>query len=355
MLEAIDFKKDEIVNKITKDKNFTTILKCYKTEKTSAYCIDFYNEYKNGLVDKIYGITIDDKLINILVPVFSTEKTITWNFSYLKTIRSILPAEHRDLEDHELVDLIKCPLYYFDKYTGETIFLSLVSLKDWIDNGNKGKNGFSVYFWNDKLPNKYAISKKALKSDIFVKSLPFYKDNQLKSICKDFATEYHAQFANVSARSSQTVIKNITDGLYAQIKVYLYLLKEGYTVRMDWSEGDDLGIDIQLYIQNTWLNIDVKSTKTTDLKISKNRKETDFYAVCTWDKSDVILKGFLFKFDFWKSDILGTNEPEYIGDMYSKSLASLKKQIVKIDNIFTPYHNYQKLKMKRGERLFNAQ
>lgn len=345
--------KDEIVELIATDSNFKSILKSYKTNQTQGFKIEFNNEYKNGLVEMVYGITIEDKLVSLLIPIFSSEKTITWNFSYLKTIRSLLPLEYQDLEEHELVSLIKCPLYYLDKYTGELIFLSLVNLSDWIDNGNKGRNGFSVYFWNDKLPNKYAITKKQLDSEIFVQSLEYYSDKELKAICLDYATKYHAKFANIQERGAKTVIKNIADGLFAQIEVYLYLKNEGYDVRMEWSDGDDLGIDIQLNTHNTWLNIDVKSTRTKDLKISKNRKETDFYAVCTWDKSEVVLEGFLFKYHFWKSEILDTPAPEFKNEMYLKSLKSLNKYMVNTDDIYVPFNEYKTKKMKRSTRLFN--
>lgn len=347
--------KNEIVDLITTDASFKSIIKSYKSKQTEGFKIEFDNEYKNGLVELLYGITIQDKLINIIMPIFSSEKTITWNFSYLKTIRSLLPLEYQDLEEHELVALIKCPLYYLDKYTGDIIFLSLVNLKDWIDNGNKGRNGFSVYFWNDKLPNQYSISQKQLNSDIFVQTLPFYNDKQLKDLCLDYATKHHSKFANINERGAKTVITNISTGLYAQIKVYLFLKESGYDVQMDWMDGDDLGIDIQLNTHNTVINIDVKSTKTTDLKISKNRKETDFYAITTWNKSNVILEGFLHKFHFWKSDIMDTDAPEHKNEMYIKSLKSLKSKIVGIDDIFKPFNEYKTKKMKRNTRLFNVQ
>ncbi len=104
-----------------------------------------------------------------------------------------------------------------------------------------------------------------------------------------------------------------------------------------------------------WINIDVKSTKTDDLKISKNRKETDFYAVCSWDKSNPILLGFLFKYDFWKSDLTKSKSPEKKDDMWFKTLKDIKKDMTDIDNIYSKYHNYQIQRMKRNERLFNEQ
>ncbi len=354
-MTEIQSTKEQITDVIITDKNFKNILNSFKTDITSAFSLSFNNEAKNGLVDKIFGITVKDELLHLIVPVFSTEKTITWNFSYFDTILEMLPKEYQDMETHILKEKIICPLYFYDKITGDAIFLSLVKLSDWINNGLKGKNGYSVYYWNDKLPNKDSMTKKDLTSYVFTTTLPFLKDKEIKKICDEYATKSYAKFANESNRSSQTIIKNIATGLYAQIKVYLYLLENGYEVRMEWADGDDLGIDIQYFTHNTWINIDVKSTKTDDLKISKNRKETDFYAVCSWDKSNPILLGFLFKYDFWKSDLTKSKSPEKKDDMWFKTLKDIKKDMTDIDNIYSKYHNYQIQRMKRNERLFNEQ
>lgn len=355
---VLELEKEEIVDKILKDSNFTGILKSFKNEITSAFKIEFDNEYKNGLCNILYGVTINDKLEKIILPIFSSEKTTTWNFSYLKDIKRVIPANMLNgLEDHQIIDMIYCPLYFLDKYSGEIIFLSLISARNFIDNGMKGKNGYSTYFWNDKLPNKYSINKKELVSDVFIMSLPHYTKKQLKEICKTYATKFHAKFADVTKRNEQTKIKNISNGLYAQISVYLDLLKSGYDVTMDWHTEDDLGIDIQLLLNDVLFNIDVKSTQDENLKISKNRKETDFYAVCTWNKNEPILEGYVFKFDFWKSEILETEAPEVKNEMFIKSIKSLNKSghLLNIDGIFGRYNTYKIKKMKRNERLFNVQ
>jgi hypothetical protein len=347
--------KSEITQKIIADKNFKTILKTYKTPLTEGFGITFSDGYKNGLTDIVYGITIDGKLISILVPIFSTEKTITWNNSYVKTVKSLLPAQFQALEDHEIVSLIKTPLYYFDKFTNDVIFLSLVNLTDFMNNGMKGKNGFSVYFWNDKLPNRWSLDKKQLSGEVFVATLPKLSNKELKNICAEYATDFHKKFADITQRSEQTKIKNIALGLYAQIKTYLWMLNNGYDVSMEWVDGDDLGIDIIYHVNGTDINIDVKSTKTDVLKISKSRKETHFYAVCNWNKSEPQLLGLLFKHNFWKSEIINTLAPEKKNDMYTKSLKQIAPDLVDMDKTFAILHNYNILRMKRGQRLFNAE
>ena len=225
------YKKSDIVTNIIEDDVLKALLKSYKNDLTSGFGFKFKQEYENnGLANITYGVTIKDKLIALIIPIFSTEKTTTWNFSYLKTIKQCLPKEFQDLDDGELVNLIKCPLYYFDKYTGTLQYMSLVSLSDWLVNGSKGQNKHSVYYWNDKLPNKDNLTKKDIISEMFVLSLPLYTKKQTKDICKDYATQYYKRFANPGERTATTRIKNIADGLYAQIQVYLYLLKEGYNV-----------------------------------------------------------------------------------------------------------------------------
>lgn len=347
----------EIAAKITSDVNFKAILKAYKSDKTKGYAYEFENKNANGLSESFFGIELDQKLICLIVPLFCTSKTITFNFSYFNVLRSVLPKHYAELQDHELVNLIQCPLYYLDEDVQDIQFLSLVNLKDWINDGMKGKNANSVYYWIDKLPNKNSISKKQLKSHVFVKLLSSYTSKELKTLCIEYATAFHKQFADINQRSEITKIKNIATGLYAQIKTYLYLKDSGYAVSMEWDTNDDyLGIDITFTINDTRIAIDVKSTKDDDLKISKNKKETDFYAVCTWTKSEPQLLGFLFKYNFWKSEIINTTMPlKKRDDLYYKPLKDIKKDLVNIDKLYTVIANYNKLKMKKGERLFNVE
>lgn len=351
--------KSEISNLIDNDNNFKKIIEVFKNNEFSdGNRYEYVDESKSGLSNIFYTITLNENLNKIIMPVFSSEKTTTWNFSYLKKIREYLSNEYTDLEDHEIVSKIIIPIYYYDKYTGDVQFLSVIKLNDFLEYGMKGKNGYSVYFWNDKLPNRYNIKLKDLRSDLFIDSLPLYNKKQLRVLCTDYATKYFTKFSTLSnSRSDKQKIKNISDGLYAQIYTYLQLIKNGYNVSMDWHMEDDLGIDIKFYINGETINIDVKSTRTTDLKISKNRKETDFYAICIWDKKskEPILTGFIHKYRFWKSSLFKTEAPILDNEMYHKSLEQLQSYVYTIDDLFKEWHNYNSLKMKRGEKLFAIQ
>jgi len=347
--------KTGISDKIVAEKYFKQIVNTYKTSCTAGFASRITDEYKNGFPGIVYGITIDAKLISLIIPLFSTTQTITFDNYYLKTIRENLPTEFQKLEDHELVNLIRCPLYYCDLHTHELIFLSLVRLSDFMSGGQKGQNGHSVYFRNEKLPNQYNMNKKQLAGEVFVATLPVLTNKELKDICAEYALAFHKRFADVTQRSELTKVKNIAQGLYAQIKTYLWMLDAGYDVSMEWINGDDLGIDIIFHTNGIDINIDVKSTKTESLKISKNRKETHFYAVCNWTKNEPQLLGMLFKHNFWKSDIVNTLAPDKKNDMYTKSLNQIEEDLVGMDKLFTILHNYNLLKMKRGQRLFNAE
>lgn len=350
--------KTSIMSKINNHPMLIEILKCYKGN--SGFIAEYNNDKNNGLCDNIYCFTTkDDKLSTVIVPIFCTEKTITWsygNYGYLKQIKNGLPIQYQSMTDEELENIIKTPLFFYDDMnTKDVIFLSLVNLKDWMNYGHKGKNGYSVYFWREKLPNHHSITLKQLKGEILVSKLPSMSDKAIKSLCIDYATESHAKFANISERSEQTKIKNIADGLYAQIKTYLWMLESGYNVTMEWSDGDDLGIDIIYNVNGLNINIDVKSTKTDILRISKNRKETHFYAVCKWEKTQPVMLGMLFKYHFWQSNVINTAAPEKKNDMYCRQLSTLKKNLVPMEKAATILQNYNTQKMKHNERLFMAE
>lgn len=353
--EIKELSKQDITKIISKDNIFKKILNTFKVEnKTNAFSFNIENEYKNGLSTTGYFITNNkQELISIIIPIFSTENTITWDIRYFNNIKTTILEHCNIIDDSTIIDNVICPLYKYDKWTNNLIFMQCIKLNDWLNNGMKGKNGYSVYFRNDNLPNKFALSITDIRSDSFVKLLPIYSKKELKLLMTDYANKWYKRFNNDTKRSDEIKIKNIANGLYAQILVYLQLKKDGHNVTLDWTTDDDLGIDIIYNINNKNINIDVKSTKTKELKITKNRKETHFYAVCDWKKSEPQLLGFLFKFNFWKSKLINSIAPEFKNDMYIKSLDSVKQDFITIDNLFTVLHNYEILKLKKGEHLFN--
>lgn len=357
-MESIKLSKQEILEKIVLDDKFLKILEVYKHSGVSANLskLDF-NVYsvQNGLLPNVYVFHKDKKIIDIFLPIFTTEKTTTWDLKYNNHIFELLKDEYNLSDVAEITNLIKAGLYHMDKYDGDITFLSLIKVSDFLDNGFKGKfNTKSVYFWNDKLPNQWSMKLKDLKSDMFVKTLDFMSDKQLKIYCKTYAEEKYTQFYDGDIkRGAKTKISNISNGIYAQIKLYIKLKQDGHDVSMDWLDKDDMGIDITLKVNDRNINIDVKSTKDEYLKISKFRKETNYYAVI---QNEVFL-GFLNKYDFWESSITGSKMPEKnekTGLFEKKLTKKWAKTFLKTEDLFSNMMQFNKANMKRKAELFEA-
>lgn len=349
--------KIEITSLINNDDILKKILNIYKkNNKTTGERIDnINNTSKNGLADSIYVIKTKDIITNIIVPIFSTSKTITWDFYYLNIIKESIP-ELNKLQDHEIVSKISCVLYFFDTHDNEPLFLCYNSLNDWLSHGKVGKNGASVYWWNDKLPNEYSKNNKQIVNDLFVQTLPHLTNKEIKNICAEYATGYYEKFTTEGdTRTKKQKIKNITNGLYAEILIYVQLLECGYKVNFNWTTEDDLGIDITIKQGNDYINIDVKSTSDEYLRVSRNRKETDFYAIVTWDKTNPVLIGFLNKYYFWKSKVYQTDKPIREDNMYKKKINDFVDNIITIDDLHGQYLQYKKMKMKQNANLFEVQ
>jgi hypothetical protein len=348
--------KTEITDLVSNSEILKKIFTLYKNNKTEGHVYNMeFSQYSgaNGLLKSIYVFTINDQIIDIILPIFTSKKTSTWDFKYNQIIADTLKDDYK-LDVGQVTELTKTAIFYLvDK---EVSFLSLLNVSDFINYGQKGQNGKSVYFWNDKLPNQYSLNMTNLKSDLFVKLLPQYNNKQLMKICLDYATINYSKFNNEQKRGSKTIISNISKGLYAQIKVYLQLKSEGHQVNMHWKDQDDLGIDITLESNGININIDVKSTSDEFLKISKFRKETDFYAIVNWIKTEPKLLGFIIKYSFWKSDIYNSKSPikdEKTGLFYKKITKKWQKEFLKIEGLFSNLQEYKKSKIKQKEQLFD--
>ncbi len=352
--------KTDILNKISESEILNAIFNLYKDAKTEGhvYKLDS-SKYSgmNGLLGSIYVFTLKDKIMDIIVPLFSTERTVTWNFSYNTILAETL--KDYELAEHDITKLAKAAIFYLNKTNNDVDFMTVVNVSDWISNGLKGSNGKSVYYWNEQLPNGDGLTKGDIKSEIFVKMLPNWSNKKLMEICTDYANENFKKFATNSAtRTDKTKVRNIAKGLYAQIKVYLQLKNDGYDVDMTWSNKDDLGIDITWKTNDTKINIDVKSTSDEFLKISRFRKETDFYAIVKWEKSNPVLIGFINKFEFWQSNLLDTKAPvkdEKSGLYVKKLTKKWMKSFLKIDKVFDNLMKYQALKVKSKAKLFDVE
>lgn len=358
VLTKNELSKTDILDMVSNNEVTKHIFKLYRENGCEGhlYSIDFNSYSKpNGLLKNVYVFTIKDQIIDIVVPIFTSEKTTTWDFSYNKIIVDTL--SELNLTESDITNKTKASIYYLDKVNKDTTFLSLINVKDYVNNGIIGKNQKSVYFWNDKLPNSWNINKSELKSEIFVKTLEFYNSVNLMKFCREYATTEHTKFSTQNdTRDSKSIIKNIGKGMYTQIKLYLQLKKDGYIVSMKWLDKDDLGIDIVLQQNGININIDVKSTSDDYLKISRFRKETDFYAIVTWDKTTPVLNGFINKYSFWQSKILGTDAPvlDSKTELYNKKITKKwSKSFLTVDKLSDNLQEYRSLKIKSKQQLFD--
>lgn len=353
----IKLEKSDILDKVTESDVLKRVFGIYKSNGLQGHVYGVPDTGRNGLLNAVYVFTKDDVIMDIILPIFSSEKTSTWNFSYNKAVVDALSEDHA-LTEADVTRLTKAALFFFNDYNGDVDFQTIVNVADWIEHGEKSKKGKgnSVYFWNEKLPNQWGLRTSDIRSELFVKLLPQYTNKKLMEICTEYANRNFRKFNNTQKRGDTTRIKNIARGLYAQIKTYLYLKDQGYDVNMRWNDGDDLGVDITWTTNGMNINLDVKSTQDDVLRISKFRKETDFYAIVQWNRSKPELIGFMNKFAFWQSNILGTEAPakdEKTG-MFSKKLTKkLVKSFLKMDDLFDSLQKYRDTKMKKKSQLFD--
>lgn len=317
--------KKEIIKNIQNDENLKKILSLYNNSSTSCNEYLIENNDNNGFTNLIYVITVNNNIIDVIVPIFSTKKTITWDYNYLDKVNYILDKKYNIKVDSKK---IKTVLFFYDNT--DVYFTSIFNLTDFLKYGNKGKNGNSVYFWNELLPNNNSLNKKDIERDFFIKMLPYMSNVQLKEYCENKAKNVVDLYTDINNRDKSTIIKNISDGMYIEFMMYLDLKKK-YDVELYLSDVDDGGIDIILNIDNISINIDVKSSSTSDLKINRLRNMTDVYAVCLNKNTKKGYKfvGFLYKYHFWESEIHNTKKPAYNEktQLYYKSINDIKKDL----------------------------
>jgi hypothetical protein len=320
--------KKTVITQIKDNDMFLSILDVYKTELTSCTLLEIDDDIsRTGFLNTVYCITINGKLISILVPLFSTSKTITWDYSYLDKIKNIITNKYKKQID--ISNIIK--LVLFEHVNDTTHFLSITKLVDMLQYGLKGKNGNSVYFWLQNLPNNKCLNKTQLQNDLFKNILPFMTKEQIKEYAIDYANKYYMNYGDTHGRNKQEMITNIADGTYIELMMYVELNKKYNDVELVLTNGDDKGVDIIITENNVSYNIDVKSTSGPTLKINRLREQTDFYAVCVRNntKKGYTFLGFLNKYDFWESNAHNSKKPKVKNGVHVKDLKELKKRINK--------------------------
>lgn len=325
--------KPQITDMLIDDPSFQKIVNVYKNNRTTCIVCTISDDGLNGLGNKFYCIR--DKNTNIvekiIVPVFSTSNTITWNQKYIDMIKAELTINNIEFIDTELEDKILITLNIYDNDINDSAFIQVCTLNSFLRTGITGKHSYNdnvnKYKWLDKLPDNTAMKLHELEKNYFLDKLPDMKYDELYNYCNEYAIKNWENFYNPNNRTREEVITNITDGLVIEYIHAANLISNFGTDAVfvnDDTQGDDTGVDIILNVNRKNVKIDVKSTKSSNLSITSKRDDTDFYAIYnnnTKYKTPKFL-GYVHKSDFWTDEV-----KEYQG-RYLRSLDSLKDNII---------------------------
>lgn len=318
--------KNEISDLLLNDKNFKKIINVFKNTKTRGIILNNDIEGMNGLSSKFFVcINNDNELVKCVIPIFSTTKTITWSSKYLDSVIETLESNSIFFNDEELTSNILITLFIYDQELNDYAFIQVSELVDFIRTGITGKNSYgnniNKYKWLSSLPDITALTLENIRNNYFNMNLHNMSDTELKQYCEAYAILNYDKFNNKNNRGQATIVSNISNGIFIELKHQIYLTnKFGQNVSVKPKDSDDYGVDMTLNINKMNINIDVKSTKSTNLSISSNREATDCYAVYNNNSKykEPKFLGYILKSKFWTNDVKEHN------GMYLRSLESLK-------------------------------
>ncbi len=109
---------------------------------------DVFHSYSqaNGLVNLLYVITVNGEVTEILMPLFSTNKTITWNMEYIDNISSAISKDHR-ISIERLYEITRLAMFVGDKK--EFNYVGRVDADAFVMHGHRSHfNSQSLYIYN---------------------------------------------------------------------------------------------------------------------------------------------------------------------------------------------------------------
>lgn len=347
-------KKNEITDKLVSDESYIKILNVFKNINNSCLKIELDNYNLNGLCTYIHVIFNKEQseIVKIIVPIFSSSKTVTWSSKYMNLILDAL--KHTDLIyiEEEISNKILLSIFIYDTDINDYAFIQVCNLNDFVKSGITGKNSYgnniNKYKWLDTLPDKYALKLKDIEGQLFKYFLINATNEQLTAYSVNHALENKDNYYNPSNRDEKKLISNIATGVFIEMKhasTLLNKLGENY-VNINNVEQDDKGVDITIELNNKTVNLDVKSTKSTNLSIRSNRTDTDFYAVYSTNTKYKKPKffGYISKNVFWGDKTLKIPEPTQYRDTYIKSLNELKDYFIQDETMLIHEQSKNKLR-----------
>lgn len=324
--------KEDITEMLTSDKSFQKILNSFKYPDTTGFKVvtKYHSSYNNGLGSHFYVITTNNEVSKIIVPLFSSSRTITWTSEYFDWIKESMNELDVEYIDEEVGSKVILVLNYFDQESQQSIFMQACNMRTFMKTAYSGQYSSDTktnkYKWIDSLPDKTALTLDNIKDQFFVDQLPNMSYEQLYDYSLDYAENHYENFYNPNNRDKETLIQNIAQGMAIELNHGADLISQyGMDhVYMNMKNTDDKGIDIIFKNGKNTVNIDVKSTKSDNLSISIERDETDYYAIYNANSKYKYPKflGYVHKKDFWTDEV-----KEYRG-RYLRTIDSLKPHII---------------------------
>jgi hypothetical protein len=355
--------KQEIARKIEESKEFRKILSAYQSEHTYCDVFEYNTIGKNGATETVYLVRTKktNSIVALVMPIFYSENSVTYDPKYMVGIHNMIAEDHPDLTIEDLVKYTVCPIFFYDG--SQVVFKLFIKLSTWISKGNVGYKNPETRFlraneMNTGLFEKFAIQKKHVLGRLLNVQVSEMTIKELWSYCEQFAKDNYPAFADKNDRTSAQKIKDITNGMFAQLYVFKQMKAKGLEVVFPYPENkDDKGVDMLVKVTNgTWIKLDVKSAKGKYLRISSMREQTQFYVVVSWSGKTPKIHGYLFKYDFFGSDVWKTQQPQEKDGMFHKELSSIQKAFIdieKIDVLTYVLDEYELAKKRKPGKLFD--
>lgn len=355
--------KTGITDLITGDEIYLKLLNGIKNDNLTCLKLNITdNTAQNGLGTYVHLIInkSQNEIVKIIVPLFSTTRTVTWSSKYNDLILESINNTEYFVNSDELVNKLITLIYFYDTSLNDVAFLQACNVTDFIKTGINGKNSFgnniNCYKWIDKLPDNTALSLKQIKSEFFKYFIINSSIAELENLATKTAESSYNNYYNPENRSNETVISNIKSGLLTEY-IHTSMLIEKYgenfvTINND-TDGDDKGVDIILELNSKKINIDVKSTKSTNLSIRSRRNDTDFYAIYLTNSKYKTPKffGYISKEHFWGNGNDIATPSEYRGS-FIKPLEDLKPYLITDESLLIKEQAKQKLNEMKSKINF---
>jgi len=333
-------------SQIENDVYLIEILNILKNTTNSIRKINYnylHGMQDNGLCNVIYLVENNNKIINVIIPMYSKFKTISWIDSFydfvLNQINNLYEYSNISKEDLDMITF--CSIYSIKEEKIKNI--TTIRLYDFINNSRDTKSEISILANSKYLPLDYIDNN--FKFDIYdfkciaeTNKILSLNDKELREYAFNYTVNnINNLYDKNSTRDKITKFNNTYNGKlseYLALKYISELDKNIFVMLNIPDDYEDSGIDIIFIDDNSnRIAIDVKSTVNDFIKIKSKRYNTDYYFFVKNEKC----LGFYSKFDYF-SDI---DNIQIKNDMYIRNFNQLP-------NGYTNYKDLYYIKEKNN-------